>query len=114
MGNLVHTIKQGDLRPSIKTPLGTLQDDGSISPDNLTGCTVVLNATLGNQKIITDAPVTIVDAANGQVQYDFQSGNTNQVGDLQAEFKVTDSLGRPERYPNNGNFVIKVYRQVGP
>jgi|SRR5215471_11907163 len=113
MGNLVHTIKQGDLRPSIVTPLGTLQDDGSLVPDNLTGCTVVLNATLGSKVIIAAGPVTITNAPLGQVQYDFRTGETNQVGDMQAEFKVIDTTGKPERYPNNGNFIIKVYRQVG-
>lgn len=113
MGNLVHTIKQGDLRPSITTPLGTLEDDGSITPDDLTGCTVTLNAKLGNRAVIAEASVTITNAALGLVQYDFVSGDTDTVGDMRAEFKVVNASGKPERYPNNGDFIIKVYPQVG-
>ena len=114
MPNLVQPMKQGDRRPAMIATLGTLNPDGSITPDNLTGLTIVLNMSLGNKPLITDGACVINDPINGVVQYNWQSGDTNTVGDCDAEFKATDGSGLAKRYPNTDNFTVKIVPQVGP
>jgi hypothetical protein len=113
VANWVHFIKQGDQRPSIIAVLGTQNSDGTVTPDNLTGCTVTLNARLGNTLVIAGASVTVTNAGAGAVRYDFGPNDTLTPGNYNAEFKSTDGSGKQERYPDNGNFIIQVFPQVG-
>ena len=115
MPNLVQPMKQGDRRPAMIATLGTLNPDGTVTPDDLTGMTVVLNMSLGNKPIIVDGACVINNPPTaGVVQYNWANGDTNTVGDCDAEFKVTDGSGLAKRYPNTDNFVVKIIAQVGP
>jgi len=114
MPNLVQPMKQGDTSPSLVATLGTLQDDGTIAPDDLTGCAVVVNIKLGSKLIVTDGACTVVDAVNGKAQYDWGANDTAKSGDAQAEFKSTTLAGKVKRYPDSGNFIVKITPQVGP
>jgi hypothetical protein len=113
MPNLVQPMKQGDTSPPLLATLGTLQTDGSISPDDLTGCTVVFNLKMGSKAIATDAACTILDAVNGKVQYNWGPNDTFKAGDAHFEFKSTDASLKVKRYPNNGDAIVKITSQVG-
>lgn len=120
--NIVHFIKQGDTSPPLSATLGSLitNADGSqsISPDNLSGCTVTVN--IGFKKgnaitlIVTDGACTVTDAVNGVAQYNFLVADTATPGDAIAEFKSIDGSGKIKRYPDALNFTVKITPQVGP
>jgi hypothetical protein len=56
--------------------------------------------------------MTITDADNGVVQYDWQTGDTDTVGIYYVEFQVTYSDSSIETFPNSGNEVVSVVRQL--
>ena len=56
--------------------------------------------------------MTIVDSPNGIVKYDWQTGDTDTVGTYNVEFQVTYSDTTIETFPNNGNLVINVVREL--
>jgi len=98
------TIKKGDTSPAIKYQLQ--DDDGN--PVNITdynevkvgmwpqdGDTLKVDAdTSGN--------VSVTDAANGEVKYEWQSADTDTKGRFHAEWEVTYSDGTVETFPNQG------------
>jgi len=59
-----------------------------------------------------DTAMTIVDATGGIVQYDWQTGDTDTVGTYNVEFEVTYSDSSIETFPNNGNKVVSVVREL--
>lgn len=100
-----HTFKEGDLGDSLEATLK--DDDGVIDLRGVDEVKVLMEDTDGNQKLTQ--PVTVTDAANGEVTYEWQSGDpieTAQV--LRAEFEIIDGTGKPETVPNNGYLSIKI------
>ena len=114
MPNLSQPIKQGDTSPLLVATLDTLAPDGTISPDDLSGCTVVLNLKLGSKLVVAAGACTILDAVNGKVQYAWGANDTAKAGDAHAEFRSTDITGKVKRYPDYGDFIVKITPQVGP
>jgi len=111
----VFKIKQGDRRPYLKGQLVTLDEDGEVEgPQDLTGATVVF--TMKNPKtgvvIIEEGPTTVLDIANGNVQYEWQEGDTDLAGDFLGEFEATFG-DEAETYPNGKlGFKIKITPQL--
>ena len=114
MPNLVQPIKQGDTSPALAAQLGTLNPDGTITPDNLTSCTVVVNIRLDGILVVTGGACSITDAVNGKVSYPWGPNDTAKTGTALAEFKSTDGSLKVKRYPDTGNFKINIVPQVGP
>jgi len=105
-------IKQGDTSPSIAD---TLYEPDKVTPVNLTGASVKLKMgtldTLGTPSV--DAAAVIVSSTNGQVRYDWATGDTANSGEHIAEWEVTFADGTIETYPNKTYRPIFITPQIG-
>tara|TARA_R110000782_G_scaffold1000_1_gene3559 strand:+ start:338 stop:658 length:321 start_codon:yes stop_codon:yes gene_type:complete len=105
---MAFTIKQNDTSPSLKANL----TDSDLTPITLTGATVKFHMKSITGVVKVDSSMIIIDAANGVIQYNWSSGNTDTVGTYYVEFQVTYSDGSIETFPNSGNKVISVVREL--
>ena len=55
----------------------------------------------------TDGNVSISDAANGEVTYSWQSGDTSTKGTYEGEFRVVDGSDQTS-FPNRGTFNVHI------
>lgn len=103
-------IRQGDTAPRIT---GTLTD-GAGDPVDVSGSTVLLHLhglTVVNDLVLTasldgDAPDDNV------VYYDWEAGDTDEVGYYSGEWQVTFGSGQIQTFPNDGVFLLQVAEQV--
>lgn len=103
--------KQDDTAPAISEQL----QDGLGAPVNLTGATVRFIGRLKGAATVTiDQPATIVGSpTNGTVSYTPQAADTDTIGDLLVEWKVTFSGGAIERFPNSDWQKVRVRQRAG-
>ena len=101
-------ITQNDTSPSLTA---TLYENAALTtPVDLDGATVVFwMRSMDNATLVDDQSVTVVSAANGQVRYDWQSGDTDTVGKHYAKFKVTFADGKVGHFPNFENINVTIY-----
>ena len=110
MSLLKVVIHAGDLTPPIT---GTLLLADRTTPQNLTGATVTLEVTsaVSGAVVFTGRPVTLVDALNGKVRYDWQAGDTATAGRYEGRFHVVYADATPGTFPNgHDGFPIHVDR----
>ena len=105
---MAFNIKQNDTSPSLQATL----KDSNLTPINLNGATVEFHMKSLGGTIKVNETMTIVDSPNGIVKYDWQTGDTDTVGTYNVEFQVTYSDTTIETFPNNGNLVINVVREL--
>lgn len=101
-------IKQNDTSPSLQATL----KDAALLPIDLTGASVKLHMKSVDNTLKINDLMTVTDTLNGIVQYDWQSGDTDTVGTYFVEFQVTYSDGSIETFPNNGNKIVSVVREL--
>jgi hypothetical protein len=110
-------IKQNDLRPYLSVELVTDQDGTAC---DVTNATVVFSmaTSIGSTPKIDEAAVTVIDAAQGQVQYRWQAGDTDTIANYYGEIEVTFSDSRPLTFPEKaddgtgGYIEIEVYGEI--
>lgn len=107
------TIKRGDTSPALSATL--VDPDGS--PADLTLADRVefrMNAPYKDELITgdTDGNVSYLNKSEGRVQYNWQSGDTANAGQKEAEFVVEYSNGNTRTYPNDGFFYINVEEDI--
>lgn len=105
---MAFSIKQNDTSPSLQATL----KDASQTAVNLTGATVMFHMKSVDGTVKVDEEMTITDAEGGVVQYDWQAGDTDTVGTYYVEFEVTYSDLAVETFPNNGNKVVTVVKEL--
>jgi hypothetical protein len=105
---MAFSIKQNDTSPSLQATL----KDASLSPVDLTGATVMFHMKSVDGTVKVDQQMTITDDTGGVVQYDWQSGDTDTVGTYYVEFEVTYADASIETFPNNGNKVVSVVKEL--
>ena len=105
---MAFSIKQNDTSPSLQATL----KDASLSPVDLTGATVMFHMKSVDGTVKVDQEMTITDATGGVVRYDWQSGDTDTVGSYYVEFEVTYADASIETFPNNGNKVVSVVKEL--
>ena len=101
-------IKQNDTSPSLEATLS----DANLVPVNISAATVMLHMKAIGGDVVLDEQMTITDAENGVVQYDWQVGDTSTVGTYYVEFEVTYSDGSIETFPNTGNLSLVITREL--
>jgi hypothetical protein len=80
------TIKKGDTRPVLSAFLQESNGD----PIDLTGATVrVIMLPAGGGAAKVNALATIIDAPNGEIEYQWFEGDTDTAGGFEVEFEVT-------------------------
>jgi len=96
-------LKQGDQKPEVEVQLLQADGNGGTQPVDLSGANVKFYAVnpATNELLIDGEDVTIIDAANGEVQYQWTSGDTDQSGRWLGEFVATYSDG-DLTFPNTG------------
>ena len=105
---MAFNIKQNDTSPSLQATL----KDSTLTPIGLNGATVQLHMKSLGGVVKVNETMTIVDSDNGIIRYDWQTGDTDTVGTYNVEFQVTYSDTTIETFPNNGNLVINVVREL--
>lgn len=99
-------IKQGDTRPRVRARAwqGT-----TATPIPLTGATVVFNARLSTNPgtvIVNRQTATVIDGANGIMEYGFTAAQTQTTAGLyQTEFEVTLTDGSILTLPTGDNYI---------
>lgn len=96
-------LKQGDQKPEVEVQLLQQSSSGGTEPVDLSGADVKFYAVdpTTNELLIDGENVTIVDAANGEVRYQWTSGDVDSYGFWKAEFVATYSDGSLT-FPNTG------------
>lgn len=107
------TIKRGDDLPNFSTTL----EDSTGSAVDLSNKTVTFNMQKeGSSGLKIDGgSVTVTDAANGAVKYNWDgSSDTDVSGDFKAEFVSTDdTTSDVETYPSDGFITITIEDDLG-
>lgn len=103
------SFKRGDTAAVVRATL--FSDDGSTVPVNLTGASIkfimaLLPLNPGVTKV--NAVATILNAATGEVGYDWIAADVDTAGNYQAEFQVTYSDGKVQTFPRLGYLTIIV------
>jgi hypothetical protein len=104
-------IKRHDLLPPI---LATLVDENS-TPVNITGATVKAILKLKNPPLVISGPCVVSDAANGEVDFYWQPGDTDVSGTYKLEFEAIMPDGKPRTFPNDeaDNPEVKISNDLG-
>ena len=102
---------QNDLMPVLQATLTNA--DGT--PYSLTGATVTFSLEKADgTSIIQKKACTVLDAANGKVQYAWSQGDTNVTGLCYGEFDVTFSDGTVLTFPpQNQDLQIMFRPRIG-
>ena len=103
-------IKRGDLLPTLVVTLL----DGT-TPVDLTAATsarFLMRSLKTGLKV--DGTVTVLDqtTSTGKVEYEWADGDTDTVGVYQAEIEVLWPGNKPQTFPANGYFSVKVVEQL--
>lgn len=111
MTHVDFSIKSGSTAPALEVTLM----DGDV-PLSLTGATVTLTMRRkeSGPLVIDDAPVTILDAANGTVSYQWQPGDTVDHGDFLVQWTVTFADMRVQHFPVDGFTTVTIFPDLEP
>jgi hypothetical protein len=96
-------LKQGDQKPEVEVQLLQQSANGGTEPVDLSGASVkfyVVDPDT-NELLINGENVTIVDAQNGEIRYQWTSGDVDEYGFWKGEFVATFSDG-DLTFPNTG------------
>lgn len=105
----VHTLTVGDTLSAMLIQLKQRDTSGTLSAVDVTGLTVKFKMVdqSGQTKVaLTDSNVTVVDATNGKVQYDFQVGDVDIAGRYYAWFVVVGAGSEEDTFPVNGRSLV--------
>lgn len=109
----VFEIKRGDTAPAFEKSL----NDDLGQPVDISGFTSVdfhmrdvdFNTVVDDD---TTGNVSVEAAVSGDVSYDWQSGDTSDLGSYKAEFVVTYGDGSVQSFPRNGMYDVKVTEDI--
>jgi hypothetical protein len=102
-------IKQNDTRPALEAQLF----DAENNPINLDMCGVRFHMRDMYDRKEISRPATIVNAAQGQIRVDWQTGDTDTIGIMRCEFEITFTDNTILTVPNDGYFLISIVPELG-
>lgn len=108
----VFTIKRNDLLPPL---IANLQNPDK-SPFDLSAPGTTIRFGMKPPRESAPAKVAaagrIINAAAGQVAYDWQLGDTDTTETYLGEFQVTDNTGKPRTFPGSGFLSVNVVEDI--
>lgn len=103
-------IKQNDTAPSIEA---ILTDSNGRARSMANASQVRFNMSTENgTNVISGGIGSIVNATKGIVAYEWQDGDTSNVGLHNAEFEITYVNGQRETFPNNSYIKVIVKEEL--
>lgn len=103
-----HYVKQNDTRDPVQAQLL----DANENPVDLTNASSV-NFQMGRKgQPKVDGSAIIVDAVNGDVKYEWQSGDTDEAEVFKGEFEVNFEDGTTLTFPNNDYIKVVVTEDI--
>lgn len=102
-------IKQNDTSPFMTA---TLKDASDNAVDILGSSVQFHMRAVGSTTVKVDAAAVVTDGENGAVKYEWATGDTDTVGQYQAEFEVTYAGGKIETFPNNSYILVQVVDDI--
>jgi len=106
-------MKKGDNLPIRELELQEKDSNGDRVPIDLTGSSIkfyVYDNQTG-QLLIDEGNVTITDSVNGLIEYEWQTGDTQETGVHKGEFVVTYADGELT-VPNDGFIPVKIVEDL--
>jgi hypothetical protein len=105
----VFSIKQNDTAPALQASLF----DASGAALDLSGASARfhLRKRDGTTTLI-DAAATIVTASPAVVSYSWAAGDTDTVGEYEAEFEITYADSTVETFPNRGYILVRIWDDI--
>lgn len=102
-------LKKGDQKPEVEVQLLQADGNGGREPVDLQGGDVKFYVAFpdGGELLIDGEDVTITDAVNGKVRYQWTSGDVDRSGVFKGEFVVTFSDG-DLTFPNDGFLPVTI------
>lgn len=106
-------LKKGDTVPIRELELQEENTNGDKVPIDLTGSSIEFFVFDENNEemIIDGSSVSITDAANGLIQYEWKDSDTKKTGTYKGEFVVTYANGQLT-VPNDGYIGVTVNEDV--
>lgn len=102
-------VKQNDTSPSMLAEL----KDAEGNAVNLGGASVNFHMKpMGSRDVSISAAASVVSESRGVVRYDWQEGDTADVGAFQAEFQVTFADGSVETFPNDSYIRVQITAEI--
>lgn len=105
------TVKQGDLLPALVATL-RYEDGSPAQLEDATEVWFIFRPTDGAADTAQKKPAVVSDAAAGQVSYTWEAGDTDEVGDYNAEFEVHYTDGVIETFPSGTYIEYSVVPQL--
>lgn len=105
---MAFSIKQNDTSPTLQATLKT----AALVPVDLTGATVMFHMKSVDGSIKVNTQMSITNASGGVVEYSWQAADTDTVGTYYVEFEVTYADLSVETFPNNGNKIVSVVKEL--
>lgn len=99
------TIKKGDTAPALTQ---TLKQNG-VAVDLTNATSVAFRWKKTDSTAVSSATASIVDAANGIVEYDWKTGDLAAAGGYEGEFAVTWNDGDIQTFPSDSWILITVF-----
>lgn len=105
----VHVMKRGDTAPSmVVTITGFDVNTQSVGPVDLTEASEVRVRAVQNGALLFDRDITATGQADGEATVEWQAGDTDQVGYIHCQFKVTWANGTVQTFPEDGTVRARV------
>ena len=89
-------MRKSDTWPPLRATL--IEADGT--PINLVSAAVNFHMEDDKDNVVIDSSAIVVSASEGEVRYDWSSGDTDEVGTFEGDFVVEFSSGKKATVPN--------------
>jgi len=110
---MAFTIKRGDTAPALRA---TLKRSDGEPVDLSTVDSMEFSLEDGLRGLLIqddlDGSLSIINESEGLVQYSWEPGDTDAIGQKRAEFTIEFQSGDVETFPNNGFIVISVQQNI--
>lgn len=103
-----HEMKRGDTDPPVRVQV----TDAAGNSVNLAGASAQFHMVDEDGTVVLDKPATIVNEADGRINYEWDDGDTDTAGTYEAEFEITKQDGDVQTWPNSWNLIVEIGKDI--